>query len=138
MKAMLLVVFVVVLLFFWVGAETSRRNKQIEKAFSGRESLTIEQFYSRYFQDKGIPFSIVAGVVKTLEEQLNADMSRIRPDDDFSKILEFFWAYDDMADVAIVVEFEKLFDIVISNDEAESTHTIADIVNLIHFKREAR
>ncbi len=138
MKEIILVIVVVILCMVWSRAENKQRHKQIEKSFSGRESLTLEQFYSLYFKDKGIPFSTVAGVIKTLEEQLDANLSRVRPDDDFSKNLQFFWAYDDMADVAVVVALEKYFGIVISDNEAESAHTVEDIINLIQVKVEER
>lgn len=138
MKEIILVIVVVILCMVWSRAENKQRHKQIEKSFSDRESLTLEQFYSHYFKDKGIPFSTVAGVIKTLEEQLDANLSRVRPDDDFSKNLQFFWAYDDMADVAVVVALEKYFGIVISDNEAESAHTVEDIINLIQVKVEER
>lgn len=137
MKTVLFVVGAILLGILAIRYETIRKNKKIAAAFSGRERLSEEQFYERFFQDQGMPFCIVAGVKKILAEQLEADMSRLIDEDDFSKNLRFFWDFDSMADVEIISALEKEFSIKISDAEAENTHTVKDIVKLVARKLEA-
>ncbi len=68
---------------------------------------------------------------KILEDELDADLSRLSVEDDFSQNLSFFWAYDSMADVEIVTRLEEEFRIKITDAEAGRTHTVEDIVNLV-------
>ena len=51
--------------------------------------------------------------------------------DDFSKNLKFFWDYDSIAKVEMVQRLEELFDIGITNEEAEQTRRVADLVKLV-------
>jgi acyl carrier protein len=133
-KITLLVIVGAVVLVLYGRLESRRRKARIEAVFAGRERLTPEQFYERYFQEKGVPFSIVSGVRKILEEQLGADLACMSAEDDFSRNLQFFWAFDDMADVAIVEALESHFDVSITDAEAAGTHTVKDIISLIHSK----
>lgn len=114
-----------------IWLEKSKKKKQVESTFSGRADLTTEQFYDRFFKAQGVPFFIVEGVKKVLAEQLGADMSRLIDEDDFSTNLSFFWDFDSMADVEIICALEKAFGIKITDNEAENTHTVKDIVSLV-------
>lgn len=134
MKILLGITIVVVLGIISVRLESWRKTRKIEIAFSGRQPIETEQFYDRYFKAKGIPFYIVDGVRSILEEQLSADMSRLAGNDDFSNNLSFFWDFDSMADVEIVCALKEKFGIKISDEEAEKTHTISEIVNLVYSK----
>jgi acyl carrier protein len=134
MKIALLIIVGVVVLVLFGKLESRRRKARIETSFAGRERLTSEQFYERYFKETGVPFSIVSGVRKVLEEQLGADLACMSAEDDFSRNLKFFWAFDDMADVAIVEALESHFNVSITDAEAARTHTVSDIVSLIHSK----
>lgn len=114
--------------------DSSRKARRVASAFSGRQSLLPEQFYERYFRERGVSFDVVNGVRAILEEELNADMSRLTDTDDFSRNVSFFWEFDSMADVEIICSLEKRFAITISDDEAESTKTVGDIVGLVSRK----
>lgn len=116
-------------ILFWL--ERYRRSRKIEAVFADREQLSPKQFYERFFAANGVPFNVVQGVREILEEQLGADMSRLIDKDDFSKNLSFFWDFDSMANVEIVCALEERFSIKIENAEAERTHTVRDIVNLV-------
>lgn len=107
------------------------KENKIKEAFAGRLPLTAEEFYERYFSNRGIPPEIAVGIRKVLEEQLGADMSCLQAEDDFSKNLSFFWDFDSMADVEIVVALEKHFGIKISDAEAEKAHTVSQLVHLV-------
>ena len=70
MKIALFIIVGAVVLVLFGKLENRRRKTRIEAAFAGRERLTSEQFYEKYFKETGVPFSIVSGVRKVLEEQL--------------------------------------------------------------------
>jgi len=117
-----------------IHREDEARARKINEVFSGRESLTSDMFYDRYFRSKGIKPEIVDDIRRILQKQLNADMSRLSDEDDFSKNLSFFWDFDSMADVELIIAIEEHFKIKITDKEAEQTHTISDLVQLVSNK----
>jgi len=117
-----------------VRSEFRAKERKVQETFAGRESLTPEAFYERYFLGLGIAPEIVVGIRKILEEQLGVDMSRLRAEDDFSKNLSFFWDFDSMADVELVIAIEEHFQIKIADPEAEKTHTVSELVQLVSNK----
>lgn len=123
--------FVVLLVVFSAPYLKKRHQKIVDKLFSGRQPLTPTDFYAQYFENQGVPFDVVMGVRQVLQEQLNADLSRLNAEDDFSKNLSYFFENDSMADVEIIVGLEKKFGIKIQNHEAENTHTIRQLVQLV-------
>lgn len=112
-------------------AERKAKADKVATAFFDRESLSIDEFYQRYYNETDIPYSVVAGVIKILEEYLDADMSYLRGEDDFSNNINFFWDYDSMANTEIVCALEKEFNIKILDAEAEETTAVNDIFNLV-------
>lgn len=124
----------VVLMAILARMNSSRKAKRMATAFAGREPLQMEQFYERFFRERGASFDVVKGVREVLEVELDADMSRLADTDDFSKNLNFFWDFDSMANVEIVCSLEKRFAITIADEEAESTKTVRDIVELVSRK----
>lgn len=122
----------------WSARRESRAKEQkVKEAFAGRESLSPEAFYDRYFLGLGVAPEVVDGIRKILEDQLGANMSRLRAEDDFSQNLSFFWDFDSMADVEIVLALEEHFQIKIADPEAERTHTVFELVQLVSSKVEA-
>ena len=71
------------------------------------------------------------GVKKVLEAQLDTDLSRMVDSDDFSNNLSFFWDFDSMADVEVVCALEQEFKIKITDEEAENSQTVREIVELV-------
>jgi acyl carrier protein len=118
--------------------ENRARKKKLETAFAGRASLDEQTFYERYFRSRGVPADVVVKVRRILEDELDADLSRLAAEDDFSRNLSFFWEYDSLADVEIIMRLEEEFGIKIANDEAGQTKTIEDIVNLVWKKLRSR
>jgi len=110
-----------------------RRNKELENVFGGRQELDEQDFYERYFESKGIPFYIVRKIREILEEVLNADLSRLSAEDDFSKNLNFFWQEDSLADVEIFEKIEEEFEIKFYQSDFENLETtsVNDIVNIV-------
>lgn len=111
--------------------QTRAKIKKIEKAFANHQTLDERAFYERYFEARGVPFFVVIKVREILEDELDADLSRLSAEDDFSRNLSFFWDYDSMADVEIVTRLEEEFRIKITDTEAERTHTVEEIVDLV-------
>lgn len=114
--------------YFW---ESRAKRRKIEAAFVDREKLNTDTFYEKYFQAEGISKNIVYKIRVILEEELGADLSRLEASDDFTKNLKFFWDYESMASIEIVLRLEETFQIKISDEEAAETKTVADIVNLV-------
>jgi len=125
---------VVAFIVWSVRSERQSKDKKVQETFAGRDSLAPEEFYDRYFLGLGVASEVVVGVRKILEEQLDADMSRLRAEDDFSKNLSFFWDFDSMADVEIVLAIEAHFQIKITDSEAQKTHTVSELVQLVSSK----
>jgi acyl carrier protein len=134
MKTALLILACIGLCILFARFESWHRDRKIEEAFKGRESLNPQQFYQRHFEQRGVPFHIVATTRRILEEQLSADLSQLHDKDDFTRELRFFWTFDSMASVRIVIELEDAFDIGIADAEAESIRTVSDIVFLVDSK----
>jgi acyl carrier protein len=134
MKTTICILACIGLCVIFAKLESWRRDRKIAAAFEGRESLNPQQFHARYFANKGIPRHIVEQVRTILEEQLSADMSRIQDHDDFTRELRFFWTFDSMAGVEIVLALEQAFDIRIADAEGERVRTFSDIVFLVYSK----
>jgi acyl carrier protein len=107
------------------------RKKAIEAAFQGRLQLSKDEFWQLYFKHIGVPEDVANGVKEVLETVLDTDLSRLTADDDFSQNINFFFEFDSLADVEIVVELEKKFDIHIQDNKATDTSTIEEIVLLV-------
>ena len=63
-----------------------------------------------------------------MERVLDADLSRLSGEDDLFRDLGFFWEYESMADVLLVIELEKEFGIKFSDEETKAMRTVRDIV----------
>jgi len=135
METIALIAILVAFGIFMSLREAKAKQGKIAEAFSGRDPKTEQQFFESYFLSEGVPFSVVSGVRRILEEHLDADLSRLEAVDDFSKNLGFFWNYDSMADVEIVSALEKEFSIKITDQEAAATRTVREIVNLVWGKK---
>jgi acyl carrier protein len=134
LKTVLALLGGVVVVIALVRLHSLRRARKIEAAFAGREAFAAEEFYDKHFRALGVPLEVVVGVRSILEEQLSADLSRLRGTDDFSKNLSFFWDFDSLADVQIVCALEERFGIKISDEEAQHAKTVAEIVHLVQRK----
>ncbi len=111
--------------------EAAEKKKKIEEAFEDRPQQSPTDFYAAYFKAAGVPEEVVLGVRKVLEEQLDANLSRMVDSDDFSKNLSFFWDFDSMADVEVVCALEQEFKINITDEEAGNSQTVREIVELV-------
>lgn len=126
-------VFAALVLAF-AGREKEQKRKRLEQCFASRERLDAVAFYDSYFAAQGIPPEVVIGVREVLESILEADLSRLRDSDDFSRNLSFFWDFDSLADVYVVKALEDRFGISIDDAEASRTTTIRQLIELVHSK----
>ena len=113
----------------FVIRDERKRRRNIQSVFAGRESLDEQTFYERYFKSGGVPADVVFRIRRILERVLDADMSRLRPEDDFTGNLKFFFEHDEFSSIYIVEDIEKEFGIFISDEEASRMRTISDIVS---------
>ena len=118
--------------------ESKAKKKKFEAAFAGQEPLDEQIFYERYFQARGVPADVVIKVRRILEDALDADLPRLKAEDDFTKNLSFFFQYDSLADVELVGRLEEEFSIKIADAEAERTRTVEDIISLVWLKLQQR
>lgn len=109
------------------------RNKNLKKVFGGRQELNERDFYERYFESQGVPFFVVKKIREILEDVLDADLSRLSAEDDFSKNLNFFWQDDSLADVEMFERIEEEFQIKLHQSDFENLETtsVNDIVNIV-------
>jgi len=122
--------------FLWLNKRRERRK--IEAAFAGREPLTDEQFFERYFRTKGVRIDVASEVRRILAEQIGQDLSRLQSSDDFTKNLKFLFEIDSLVDVEIVLALEKSFGIKITDQEAQAMRTVEDIVLAVQSKLSLR
>jgi acyl carrier protein len=109
------------------------KNKNLEKVFDGRQELNERDFYERYFESQGVPFFIIMKIREILEDVLDADLSRLSAEDDFSKNLNFFWQEDPLADVEMFEKIEEEFQIKFHQSDFDNLETtsVNDIVNIV-------
>ena len=118
--------------------DSEERTKKIQAAFAGREPLDELTFYERYFMSRGVPSDVVVRFRRVLEDELKADMSRLRAEDDFARNLSFFWEFDSMADVELIIRLEEEFRIKIKDAEAQQATSVAEMVELVWSKLRTR
>ena len=126
-----IIVFLLALTPFVIW-DIKKRDKKIKEVFGGREKLNVEDFYEKYFKARGVPFYVVQKIREILERELDADLSALSAEDDFSKNLSFFWDFDSLAGVEIVIGIEEEFQIRLTEQNVkEQTYTIDEIVNMV-------
>ena len=114
--------------------EKQKKDKFIAEQFGDREHLSPEGFYEAYFSSQGYSREIVIGIRGIMEKVLDADLSFLKESDDFSKNLSFFWEFDSMANAELVQKIEQQFGIRITDQEAEATKTVRQLIDLVQVK----
>ena len=113
----------------WLACGDPKAKRRLKLLFSGREPSSDDQFYDRFFSDSGVPQKIVSKVRAIFQEQVPIDLSLLEADDDLSGDFNVIWDLDSLADVEIVLQLEKEFDIKIADTEAEGMKTFRMVVN---------
>lgn len=135
--ALLIALLIGICIPIWLW-ESKAKRKKVEETFANRQPLDERAFYERYFESRGVPFFVVSKVRQILEEELEADMSRLSVEDDFTKNLCFFWQYDSLADVRIVVRLEEEFGIKITDAETGTADTVENLIDFVWMKLRQR
>ncbi len=134
MALTLALIATVVVGLIWWKFDTNSRARHLSRVFSGRPTRTDEQLYRDFFTNTTSNSDLPAIARRVLAEELDADLARIEPGDDFAGNLRFLLAFDSMADVAVIEGLEKTFGIRFSADEAADLHTFGQIVSAIASK----
>ena len=114
--------------------EKAKKERLIEDRFGDRGKLDAEGFYQAYFSSQEFSRDVVSGVREVLQSILDTDIAFLRDSDDFSKNLSFFWDFDSMANVELIQALEERFQMRISNQEAENTKTVRQLIELVQRK----
>jgi hypothetical protein len=107
------------------------REKEIEKMFGDRAPLDEGEFYERHFAADGVPRFVVLGVKRIFEKELDVDLSRLHPEDNFATNLNYFWQEDDLADVSILEGCEEEFRIKLTQSDVSRMMTFRSFVQVI-------
>ena len=126
----IIIIFIAITLL--MKKDDKDRVAEINKIFEGRKVLQPIEFHEKYYSDKDVPKYIVLDTLKLLESELETDLSRLIPEDDFSENLRYLFEFDSMADVAIIESIEDKFSLKISDSEAENIKTINDLVLFVN------
>ena len=118
----------------WLGFADRAGTRKIDQLFSGRELLSDEQFFERYFSNGGVSKEVAIGVRRAFIEGLMFDMRRLSPDDSFGDELQFVWKYDSLADVEMISRVEKQFGVTITEAEGRETVTMGALIRLVDLK----
>lgn len=137
LKWAIIAVLALVIIFLAIKYDERKRKKLTEGLFEGRTPLSKEEFYRTFYSETDISEDVVVKVLNILEERLNCDFSQLKKTDSFSSNLRFFLYEDEWAGDEIVMSLEEDFFIQISGEEAENTHTIDDIIQLVWSKVQA-
>ena len=128
---LLLFLGLVALVWFEIRRSERAKKRKLTDTFAGREPLTPPQFYERYYSASGITPELVLAIRHILEQELDTALPYLQPQDSFAGNLGFFFELDSMADVALVLAIEEHFQISFTDQEAEATRTVADLIQLV-------
>ena len=134
MEYAVVIIILVIVAFLWGKADDKNREVEIDKIFEGRTSLSPREFYQKYYSNQAVPENTVLDIINILEEELETDLSRLIPSDDFSDNLRYLFEFDSMADVGVVESVEQKFSIKITDSEAENIKTINDLIVFVSNK----
>lgn len=109
-------------------------QRRLDAVLAGRTPLAPEEFFTRYFEERGFDRDMVLRIRKIFAENISLDLSRLSATDDFSRELQFLWKYDSLADVEIVLDLETEFGITISDADATSMTTLLAVVEMVDEK----
>ena len=129
--SLLLFLGLVALVWFEIRRSERARKRKLTDTFAGREPLTPEQFYQRYYADSGIAPEVVLAIHRILEQELETALPYLQPQDSFAGNLRFLFEFDSMADVALLLAIEDHFQISFTDEEAKATRTVAELIQSV-------
>jgi acyl carrier protein len=121
----------------WYSKWVTHDECVVERVFAGRDPLSDEDFYAHYFSQSEVHKDVAIGVRRTLIEKVPLDMRRLTPDDQFGGELKVIWSSDSLADVEMICEIEKQFDISIRESDGPIS-TMGQLIQLADRKVKTR
>ncbi len=118
----------------WYLDWTTRDERTLDRVFEGRSLLSDDEFYERYFADGSVSKAVAVGIRAAFIEHVPLDMRRLAPEDSFGRELQFVWSHDSLADVELILDVEKKFDVSISEREGREALTMGDLIRLVDRK----
>ncbi len=103
-------------------------QNMIETAFEGREKLSKQDFYEKYFSNLNVRKEVPIKIREILEEHLDIDLSKLSSEDSFDKELRFMVEMDSWIDHELIVAIEHEFDFEFLDTDTEIMTNIHDIV----------
>lgn len=122
----------------WYLDWSTRDDQSLDRIFAGRSLLSDDEFYQRYFPDGSVSKEVALGIRASFIEHVPLDMRRLAPDDNFGRELQFVWLHDSLADVELILDVEKKFDVSISEQEGRETLTMGALMRLVDCKVKQR
>ena len=118
----------------WYLDWSMRDDRALDRIFEGRSLLSDAEFYQRYFPDGSVSKEVAVGIRSAFIEHVPLDMRRLAPEDSFGRELQFVWSHDSLADVELILDVEKRFDVSISEQEGRETLTMGALIRLVERK----
>lgn len=118
----------------WYLDWSTRDDRTLDRIFEGRSLLSDDEFYQRYFPDGSVSKEVAVGIRSAFIEHVSLDMRRLAPEDSFGRELQFVWSHDSLADVELILDVEKKFDVSITEHEARDTLTMGALIRLVDRK----
>lgn len=118
----------------WYLTWVTHNERRLEGVFEGRSALSDDEFYQRYFAHTGIRREVALGVRRAFIDHIPFDMRRLAPDDSFGRELQFVWSHDSLADVELICQVEREFDVSITEAEGRKSLTMGALIALVDRK----
>lgn len=83
------------------------RRRQSLTALEGRESLSDDAIYARYYAEAQLPRTVVIQLWHEISQTLKVPASKLRPEDRFGKEIGAYWITSDDLDVLAVKARER-------------------------------
>ena len=122
----------------WYHDWSTQGERAAEKVFAGRVALSDDEFFELHFVDGSVLKEVAIGVRRVFVEHVPLDMRRLAPDDNFARELQFVWSYDSLADVELLLDVEKRFQVSFSEAEGSEIVTMGALIRLVDQKVKAR
>ena len=136
METVVIIVAAVALICTWLLVETSRLRRLGLRIFEGRCAADEDPKFCAHFAAKGVATEVFSGVRAIVGQELGTEPLLLRPQDDFTENLRPLLGEEQMADLAIIQQVEKRFQIVLADAQLESCKTVDDLVSLVHQSQE--
>ena len=107
--------------------------RDVDEFFKGREPLTDDEFYMRYFAEQGVPHDIPIRVRHVFDIIFDVYFSRIKNTEDIINGMDFLWRADPADFDSLLMEIEDDFGVEIEAQGAEQIRTFQDIVYLVWY-----